>query len=191
MPQGGGACCLTQGSILFLYSPCCWKVLPYLVLKFIFLWGPSIILLAVLRTTHCPFLSASHSSSRIQSSFHVKRVLNKLHSFICSSEEMSFRTLYLSFGGWLVKISHKLWSLESTTQNNEQRKEWTKLLSMYWRLGKQLFWQWFYYYLLITYSHSENTHVISCKILWSPILLIPNLCSHVWSPGKWLYMNPY
>lgn len=142
---GRGTWRLTQGSILLLYSPCCWKVLPYLVLKFIFLWGPSIILLAVLRTTHCPFLSASHSSSRIQRSFHVKRVLNNLHSFICSSEEMSFRTLYLSFGGWLVKISHKLRSLESTTQNNEQKKGWTKLLSMYWHLGKQLFWQWFYY----------------------------------------------
>ena len=67
-----GACCLTQGSIMLLYSPRCWKVLPYLVLKFISLWGPPIIPLAVLRTTHCPFLSASHSSSRIQSSFHVQ-----------------------------------------------------------------------------------------------------------------------
>ena len=150
---------------------------------------------------HTSYCSQNHTLSswvhlialwdpRIQSSFHVKGVLNNLHSFICSSEEMSFRTLYLSFGDWLVKISHKLWSLESTTQNNEQRKEWTKLLSMYWCLGKQLCWQWFYCLFINSFTDTVKTHMsFHGKILWSPILPIPNSCSQVWRPGKRLYIQ--
>ena len=154
----------------------CWNLSPY---------EGHLSYLLLFSEPHIVFLSASHSSSRIQSSFHVKGVLNNLHSFICSSEEMSFRTLYLSFGDWLVKISHKLWSLESTTQNNEQRKEWTKLLSMNWCLGKQLCWQWFYCLFINSFTDTVKTHMsFHAKILWSPILPIPNSCSHVWRPGK-------